>query len=297
MKCLDRLVACLILDGSARRRSFLSMVGRSGFDLPLDSENTIITAWVAELKAVASKLESDFFPVRIIVDEITPTPQSHGSVNSLAMSSEVDPYAWRGSAGVLRDVTQQYAKDQFVLVIAGVQVPLVPLWDVVERMAQFDADIVLLSDEDGTSTDISLIRCGCLRDISPIGFVDFKEQALTQLSVKNIVRVLSLEAQSFMPVRSRESYIAALRAWSAKSRPSAEGGLGLPESYQPIFSITEAGAMISPDAEILDSVILSGAAVDEGACVVQSVVCPGQRIGKGEEIVRTIVGSDSLEMI
>lgn len=296
MRCLDRFAACLILDGSARSRSFLSAIDRSGFDLPIDNTTTIIGAWISELELVSSKFGWEALPVRIVVDEITPLPQSFVPPVSLTINGEVDPYAWRGSGGVLRDITQRYRKDQFVLVIAGVQVPLEPLGEVLERMANFDADVVILAEEDGSSVGISLIRCGCLRDISPIGFVDFKEQALTRISQKNIVRILNVPARSFMPIRSRESYIAALRAWSEKNRCLVAGD-ACSERYEPLFSIVERGAIVAEASEILDSVILAGATVDQGACIVESVVCPGQRVGPGQEIIQSLVGNEDTAMI
>lgn len=296
MRSLDRFAACLLLDGSARSRSFLSAIDRSGFDLPLDNASTIIGVWIRELEMVASKLGWESLPVQMVVDEITPLPQSYEPSGSLVIGGEVDPYAWRGSGGVLRDITQRYRKDQYVLVIAGVQIPLVSLAEVLEQMANFDADVVIVAEDDGSSVGISLIRCGCLRDISPIGFVDFKEQALARIAQKNVVRVLNVPVGSFMPIRSRESYIAALRAWSKRERSHADSDFRS-ERYEPSFSIVEQGAIVGDGTEILDSVILAGATVDHGACVVESIVCPGQRVGPGEKVIQSLVGNEDTAMI
>ena len=205
------------------------------------------------------------FPIRIVVDEITPQPQVTSSSETLTIGIETDPYSWRGSGGVLHDIAQSYGKDDFIFVVSGVQVLLTPLWDLVEELARANADVSLLANTDGTSVGMMLIRCGCLRDLSPIGFVDFKEQALPQLATRHVVRVIRAESPTTMPVRSRETYIAALRQWHRiQSSFKRSNTVGLEDCW-PTFSVVESQASLGANVELLDSVVLSGASVGAGS--------------------------------
>ena len=295
MNCLDNLKTCIFLDGSARRRSFVDAIDRSLFNLPLNNQTQIITPWMSNLESVATEIGRSSFPVRIVVDEITPPPEVSRTSDTLSVAIETDPSNWRGSAGVLHDVTRGDDKEDFALVISGVQVLLSPLWNLIEEMAEADADITLLADPDGSSVGITLIRCGCLRDIAPIGFIDFKEQALPRLAARHVVRVVQARKPTAMPVRSRETYIAALRHWHQQHSRNELSSSGRVEDCWPAFSVVEQGAVIGSDVELLDSVVLSGAAIGSGTSVVQSVVCPGQRIGPNETVIRSLVGSEPVQ--
>jgi NDP-sugar pyrophosphorylase family protein len=68
----------------------------------------------------------------------------------------------------------------------------------------------------------------------------------------------------------------------------------LAEDWHGRFAIVEAGAQVSPEAQIQDSVVLAGAKVPSGAVVVRSVVCPGAVLSEGASPVDALVyGTES----
>src|SRR5690606_15867999 len=84
----------------------------------------------------------------------------------------------RGVAGVLSDATKDMDDDEYIIVTSGAQIFLEPLDDLVHAMAKKCADISFVSSVDGAPVGVWLIRCGTLKTIKPIGYVDLKEQAL-----------------------------------------------------------------------------------------------------------------------
>ena len=53
-----------------------------------------------------------------------------------------------------------------------------PLGVLAHRLAEAGGEINLMSHGGGTPSGLMLVRCGCLRSIPSVGFIDFKEQAL-----------------------------------------------------------------------------------------------------------------------
>src|SRR5438309_1569651 len=86
-----------------------------------------------------------------------------------------------------------------VILLAGVV--LTDLASLVMRLAESSADIALLAEPDGSPTGLMLVRCGTLRQISPIGFVDLNEQALPAIASKHVVRVVRNPVERY-PVRN-----------------------------------------------------------------------------------------------
>ena len=91
-----------------------------------------------------------------------------------------DPQEVRGSAGVLRTSllacrTMRCAgreRRQFMLE---------PLKELLDDLLSTGSDVSFFVHDDHTSGGLMLVRCGCLRAIPSVGFVDFKEQALPMM--------------------------------------------------------------------------------------------------------------------
>ena len=115
------------------------------------------------------------------------------------------------SAGLLSDLARGYEDDQFLLVGHASSMLMAPLHEQAEAMAATGADCCLLCSRDGTPSGLMLIRCGCLRDINPVGFVDLNEQALPMIAKTHDVRVLRVDHPVTRSVRTRSSYIQTLR--------------------------------------------------------------------------------------
>ncbi|MEL7238203.1 MAG: hypothetical protein AAGK78_05015, partial [Planctomycetota bacterium] len=225
-------------------------------------------------------------------DHVTPRPAG-------AFTVERDMSAYRGTGGVLHDLACEYDDDDLILVCNAGQVIIDPLDAQVRALAQKiarGADIALIAHDDGTPCGSMLIRCGTLRGIKAIGYVDMKEQALPRIAEEHVVKTVHTRLATGLPVRTQEAYIAALQRYHSylanRGRGSEPNPLG--ENYTKHFSIVEPGATVDPSAHLHDSVVLAGATVEAGATLVRSVVCRGGLVKARSRLVDTTVcgGSD-----
>jgi hypothetical protein len=118
-----------------------------------------------------------------------------------------------------------------------------------------------------------------LTAIPEVGFVDFKEQAISLIARSHRVRVVEASERSALPVRSLPEYISALRHHHGLGRSSASHG----------FSIVEAGARVDQSSRIHDSVVLCGGRVEARAIVAGSLVTANGMIGAGERVAGHLV--------
>src|SRR5204863_1877814 len=122
-----------------------------------------------------------------------------------------DQSEFRGTGGVLRDLSHDYDEDDLVLVANAAQLLLDPLSVVAAALDHKGGDVAMISHHDGTPSGLMLVRCKTLRLIPAAGFVDMKEQALPTISQHFDVRVTHFRRPSGLPIRTLSDYIAALR--------------------------------------------------------------------------------------
>ena len=203
---------------------------------------------------------------------------------------------WTSEApgGLIADLARAYDDHDYLLIADGAQLLTHPLIPAVAAIAQETADVAILTDMEGTPSGLTLVRCGALREVSSVGFVDLKEQALPALARSHRVQAVRWNGGIGHSVRSMDEYIAALRHWH---RQHVDGPQALAsdeaspfqEDWCHSFALVEPMADVSPQAVIHDSVILSGARVEPGAVVVRSIVCPGGVVSAKSEAVETLV--------
>src|SRR5436190_16642758 len=100
---LAQLRALVLLGGSVRAGAFGAAIGRSVFQLPLENNLTILDSWVAQRRELAP-LAEQALAIRVMIDKAAPQPLP---INS-AVEIERDPFDFRGTGGVLRDLASQY---------------------------------------------------------------------------------------------------------------------------------------------------------------------------------------------
>ena len=280
------LRSVVLLGGLVRPTRLSSAIGRSLLDLPIGDGRTVVDHWHDHVQALAEAWGLDRLTVRIVIDQKSPSPRVVEAGGRVVMCVDQDRVSFRGTGGVLRDLSAEYATDDLLLVGNAAQVLLIPLPDLVSRLTRERADVAIVSHADGSPSGLALVRCGALREISPIGFVDFKEQALPAIAKNGRVRVVSFGSATGLPVRTPDDYVTALLAASRGRRP---GGLAEAEDWRVSFQITESGADVDPTARVHDSVVLGGALVQRGAVVVRAVVCPGAVVRRGHTVVDRLV--------
>ncbi|MFA9479115.1 hypothetical protein ACERK3_12555 [Phycisphaerales bacterium AB-hyl4] len=278
-----RLRAVILLAGTLRPDAIQQAVSRSLLEMPVDAHRTVQTCWHEHLARLTDHLHLHHLPVRILIDRQTRPPQHWPRHNpSVAVSIERDPFELRGTGGLLRDVTLDYDDDDFVLVADAAQLLFAPLWSVLHRLGRTPGDVRLLARGDGSPAGFMLLRCGPLRHLPPVGFVDFKEQGLPRLAASFAVHVARWRARPVgcslatpgLPLRHAPGYLHALRCWAMQLRRAAGQHADLPD-WRPAFSLIEPGAAVHPHALLHDSVVLVGGRVEADAVLVRCVVGPG----------------------
>jgi NDP-sugar pyrophosphorylase family protein len=153
--------------------------------------------------------------------------------------------------------------------------------------------VAILTQGDDAPCGLMLIRCGILRQIQSVGFVDLREQALPHIARSHRVHIVPTAGQALLPTRTREDYIRALRLHAAQERGLDLAAFDHPfaESWQTSFAIVEPGAVVHPSARIHDSVVLAGARVGREALVAYSVVGPGGVVPPRGTLVNEVLGA------
>ncbi|MBX3357090.1 MAG: hypothetical protein KF745_01550 [Phycisphaeraceae bacterium] len=251
----------------------------------------MLTFWRDQVSRFGERYGLQNTPLRVVVDRASTRPAVRDEGGPLGVVIENDVAEFRGTGGLLRDLTAGYEPDDYIVVANGAQVLLRPLPDLIELLAQALGDINLLAHDDGSPVGLMLVSCRALRAIKDRGFVDFKEQALPELAKSFDVRVVTVSFAAAKPIRNASGYLTAL--WHLHRSDE-----GLPDEPDPFledwfdtFGIIEPGASVDPTARIHDSVVLDGARVGAGAVLVRSVVCRGGVVRPGEVVTDQVVGA------
>lgn len=291
----------VLLAGSVRQGQLGAAIGRPVCDLPLEEGVSILEFWRREAAGLADGTSTGTLPIRVMLDRASPDPVGVMSVRGAGGPSDVpdlvpvsverDPFEYRGTGGVLRDLAVGYSDDDLLLVANASQVLTEPFAELAEELGSLGGDVGFVSHLDGTPSGIFLVRCGVVRGLPAAGFVDLKEQALPLIARTHSVRVLERRRPAALPTRTVAEYIAALRSHHARLAGIAVHADGDPyaEDWDNRFAIAEAGAVLHPEARVHDSVVLRGGKVDAGAVVVQSLVCGGVEVRRGDMVADSVL--------
>ena len=283
---LAHLRAMVLLGGSVRAGAFGTAIRRLVFQLPLDSKSTILDSW-SKAAADLAPLAEQVVPLRIMIDKAAPQPLP--ITNGKAIEIERDPFDFRGTGGVLRDLALQYEPGDYLLVANAAQILCESLPDIVKALADMGGDVSIVSHLDGTPSGLMLVRCGALSSIPEQGFVDMKEQALPAIAKNHRVTVLHRKNPTALPVRTLADYIHALRHSYQRRAGIPAPASAFGETWDSTFSIIEEGASVDPTAKLHDSVVLRDGRLEAKAVAVQSVICPGGILRKNEVKIDSLV--------
>jgi N-acetylglucosaminyldiphosphoundecaprenol N-acetyl-beta-D-mannosaminyltransferase len=277
-----QLRGLVLLGGTVRPTPLGMSLGRSLLDMPVGNGNTVLTRWLDEAAAVAQMLETNFLPVRLLLDRNALEPLSAaqrsaelGQGNADYYRMERDTSEFRGTGGLLANIAVDYDDDDTILVGNAAQVLLDPLPALLASLKKTRGMVGLIGHRDGEPSGLMLITCRALRLIPSVGFVDMKEQALPIIASTYDVRVVQCRRPTGLSIRTLSDFIAALRAIHQPIRATATDPWA--EDWKSTFAIVESGAVVAPSARIHDSVVLSGGVVEAGAAVVRSVVAGAVR--------------------
>ena len=286
---IDRLV---LLAGAVRVSDLTRGTGRSVLDLPIAARRTVLGQWCDEASALAEWAGLTQLQVDVVLDPSTDAPEMPHTNDGVRVYVRRDEASFRGTGGALRDIAASMGEGGVMLVANAGQILGCPLAETARRLVEARADVSIVSHEDGTPSGLMLLTSGVLADVNPVGFVDFKEQVLPSLRGRYDVRVVPFGRATGRPVRTRDSYVLALREhYDALRAPSSPDPFA--ERWTASFAVAEAGSEIDGSARLHDSVVLAGGRVEAEAVVVRSVVGPTGVVGRGEIVVDSVVSGEA----
>lgn len=283
--------AVVMLAGQVRPTPLRRATGRGTLELPLAAGHTVLDEWVQQLAAYAERHAGPRpLPVRVMLDQEADFGRRPGGSTALELGLERDPSRLRGTGGLLSDIARDYDDDAVLLVVHASQLPIRPLAEVLTAdRVQPSADVSILCAQDGQPSGVMLFRCGALRGLKRVGFIDLNEQALPRIAHEAEVRVCRTRRPATLSLRTTSGYLDALRAFHGGRSGSLDPEGPFAEGWRPAFQVIESGASVAPGAIIHDSAVLSGARVETGAVVVRSVVCPGTYVAASRHVIDTVV--------
>lgn len=284
--------ALILLAGAGRPTPFRAAIGRSVLDLPVRQDVRVLDEWAAAAAELSRRLGGGLLPVRLLLGSNAPAPdRPPASAPGLDFRQEVDPFEYRGTAGVLSDLAREYGDDDYLLVANAAQLLYRPLHELAEALAAEvaagNAGVGMVAPRDGTPISLFLVKCAALRNVPEVGFIDLKEQALRTISVTHRVRVVREGSVAGRSIWQPDAYVESLRRLHSGDPLHAVDPLA--EAQAPAFRIVEAGAEVDAKASLYDSVVLSGARLERRAVAVRSVICPGGRVRPGAVVVDRFV--------
>lgn len=285
--------AVILLAGQVGRSALADGAGRSILDLPVGTGRRLIDLWAAQLEDCAKEHGFDRIEVSISVDRGGRMPDliTRDASSRVEFAVMRDPTEYRGTAGVVSDLTRGYEGAARVFVAAAHQLMREPLARVVRDLAQYDEAVSIVPHKGGELAGAFLLRSARLHDVAEVGFVDLKEQAIPGARGHGPLHAVHREPGASLPIRTLEEYIDALRALHAVAPAAGDRPVSDPfaETWEPAFSIVEPGAQVGDGAFLQDSVVLAGAEVGRGAILARSLVCGGAVVPAGACIVDRIV--------
>ncbi|MGE3109770.1 MAG: hypothetical protein AB7G11_06630 [Phycisphaerales bacterium] len=282
--------AVLVLAGSLRPSPLASQCGRSVLDLPLSTEHTVLSKWVqwaAELSSGAASPE-----MRVIHDRQTPAPVAPIARSGINVVMEQESKEYRGPAGAAKDACERYAPSSTIILVEGARCLTCSLTGLVRAHAESGAVVTVGCNADRSPAGVYAIRRSALDLVPRGGFMDLKEQWLSRVVASgDEVRVCEFAGGRGMALRTLEQYLLAvseLNDWADASVLNDDGGAAC-DRMRRDHVVLGAGAVIDPEAVVLDSVVMPGAVVKAGAVVARSLVCERAVVGEGEQVVSEVI--------
>ncbi len=293
---LRKLRAVVLLDGTIRKSAFAEAIDRSLLELPLAPDQVLLDMWREQIGGLNHELQTLHpTPCRIVLGQSTRAPALRPQDQAANFTIQRDPAELRGTGGVLRDLAEGYDDDDMLLVVNAAQVLLVPLAELV-LASPVAGDVTVFASDDGAPVSLMVVRCGALRDLPAVGFVDLKEQGLPLMARRHDIRVASRAVAAKIAIRTPKDYIEAVAAYTHARAPDLSGSGGaevrrgaFAEHWRRRFSLVEHGALVARDAVLHDTVVLRNATVEAGAACAHSIICGGAVIRRHERVLRQVV--------
>lgn len=304
---MEGQLIAVLLAGSLRPTPLHAALGQPEVCLPIGNKGSLLDAWlnllgkINEIRDIRVVLKATC-DVEAMLALQSVKPKSKRSKQSVRMLSE--PRAWRGAAGILRDVTGDLDSAGAVLVIEALRLPPKSLAPVINVSAKHSNNSiggvfgVIGKDE---PAGVYILKRSALLDVPQFGYFDLKEQLLPVLCKSGQALTTARLGEQSHPIRDRQEYLSALRVSVSKSI-SSDGNFKRIAPQVTVSSsaildglcVVEKDAAIGDGAVVHDSVILQGAVIGENAVISNSVVGMSVAVSPRQKVVNQIITEPTL---
>ncbi len=253
--------------------------------LPVSGYRCLLAWWVDRLDQAGCR------EVHVIVNDRADAEQLRQllpPMDGTGPSVEIEPEAgrWRGTAGLLHDVTRSWGTTMPLLAIEGACLPP-PDLDHLTRPVRAEGDLAWVGlCSNRRPVGLTLLDAAALAQVPSIGFYDMKEQLLPALySAGCGARAVQLEHPGGR-VRDRLSYLAAIR----RGEETMVCGATDRGRWRAGACLVHPDAQVDPSAVIHESIVLAGATIGAGAVLSRAIIGPEVTIAP-DEVVRDRVAT------
>ncbi len=291
---------CVLLAGGLRPSPLAAGAGMPALRLFPKADCSVLDNWIVRLNELhtAALTQQSEIEVRVVFDTSRDIIEDGHSCGSVRLTFEGESAAYRGPAGVVRDVVSTFGDDTTVLIAEANRWLMSGLAPMLEEHAQRDADVTIARHGDGSPAGVYLARQDAFDTVNSKGFIDLKEQWLTSLrDAGRRVFVHTLAEPGAVLLRTRKDFLALAQRLSRAGeweKGADERSVVASKELMPTerWSVVSSRATVDPSARTVGSVVMPGAMIEAEAVVVRSLVCPGANVAAGSAIVDEVVRGD-----
>ena len=304
LRDMNQLFSAVILAGGLRPSTLRAQLGISTLCLPVTADEKLLDAW---LRSLARTGVCEF--VRIVVTDDADAEQisdqleeaGTGRQEQVVVEVVTEPVAWRGTAGIVRDVSEDLPDEQVVLVAEGACLPPASLDCLLDALEPDTVATVGIGRGEEPAGAYAFRR-EALEQVPKVGFFDIKEQLLPALYDHNQGAESVVVTDSVLRIRDRASYLQAVFSASG-GRPPESGAIHCSASASVSSSalltgvcVIGAGVIVDDKAVVHNSVVLDDAVIGGGAIISRSIIGTNVEIVAGTLQIDTVVASRKGQM-
>jgi len=259
--------------------------------LPLGPRGTLLGAWLTAIGRtpgctdvhVVVNTDKDVQAIQGLDDIDVPDNGAH-----VAISAEVA--SWRGTGGLVRDLTRDGSADSVVVALEAHCLPPASLEALFRGLDDDQADAVVGTGPGGEPTGLYAFKHEAISSVPALGYFDLKEQLFPRLHEQGRPARVVATGRGVIRVRERSGYLDAVRTSLAATGPRCSSQATVsPSARIEGPCIIEPEVVIEAGAVVNESVVLAGARVCEEAVVSRSVVPAGAVISAGTRLIGDIL--------
>ena len=294
----------IILAGGLRLSPLRSELKVHELCLPITQSKSLLAAWlevINELKqcrmvVIAVSNQSDAAQIQQTLDGLK-------GLNSNLPQTQVivEPRRWRGTAGVLRDVAQEYAKSEILLAVEGACLPPSSLASFVAACNSEKTGAVGITHK-SDPVGVYVFHRSVMKHVPTVGFFDVKEQLLPQMYAKKIGAHAVQISNNFIRLRDRQTYLSAMSEYALQQDNSDSCVNGkVPQSnknYQLVDTcVIEPTAFVGDGSVLRRSIVFTGAKIGVNTVINECIIGSGVVVPNGLIVSQTIVTQENISSI